>query len=234
MSGGTDDRAPERALPTVSQPALDLLRSGVISIATRALSPLSDEEREMVHRESWFTILRRDHRAFKATLAFEETIERLRKTQLADGTVFIQEAALMECLHYLVWFEGPLNTRLGEVCFLGVRGGTPFLVKRDSDWVQLVSPQEIMDASVSLKAGYLRSNQVRLPQGVCETKLRNAVAHMDIELTEDGSILYWPRLSEQPEHTNIWKLQRQVWAVRDVCITIQKAVADTIGQYSPP
>ena len=150
-------------------------------------------------------------------------------------TVFIQEAALMECVHYLVWFEGPLNTILGEVCFLGVRAGLQFHVWRDSNLVmELASPQEIMDASVSSKAAYLRSNNVRLPQGVCDPKLRNAVAHMDIELAEDGSILYWPRLSERPEHTNLWKLQRQVWAVRDVCITIQKAVADTIGHYLPP
>jgi len=187
----------------------------------------------MLHRESWFTIMRRDHRAFKATLALEETIERLRQAQLANGTVFIQEAALMECVHYLVWFEGPLNTILGELCFLGVRAALPFRVKRDSEWVQLTTPQDIMDASVSLKAGYLRSNQVRLPQGVCDTKLRNAVAHMDMELTEDGSILYWPRLSEQPEHTTLWKLQRRVWAVRNVCVTIQKAVAAGIRRYLP-
>src|SRR6266540_7294184 len=53
MSGGTDGQRQERALPTVSQPALDLLRSDVSSIATRALSPLSDDAREMLHRESW-------------------------------------------------------------------------------------------------------------------------------------------------------------------------------------
>ncbi len=232
MSSGTNENKPDT--PSLSQAALDILKNGVTSIVTQALSPLSPEEREMLHRESWFTIIRRDQRAFRATVAFEETIERLRQAQLTDGAVLIYEAALMECVHYLVWFEGPLNTIISEVCLLGVRADLPFRVKRDSEWVQLTSSQEIMDTPVPLKAGYLRANQVRLPQGVCDPKLRNAVAHMDIELTDEGRIVYWPRLSSKPEHTNLWKLQRQVWAVRAVCITIQKALADTIGKYLPP
>src|SRR5256712_7971317 len=124
MAANEDDE-PRPAPPTVGQPALDRLRSSVISLVTEALSPLSDEEREGLHRESWFTIMRRDSHAFTATLAFEATVERLRQAQLEDGTVFIQEAALMECVHYLVWCEGPLNTILGEVCFLGVRAALP-------------------------------------------------------------------------------------------------------------
>jgi len=221
----------EPAPLTVGKPILDRLSSEVTSIVTQALSPLSADERNALHRQSWFTIIRRDKNAFVATLAFEATIERLQQSQAKNGTVFIQEAVLMECIHYLVWCEGPLNTILGEVCFLGVRAGFPFRSWRNSELVQLDSPQDIMDTSVSLKAGYLQANHVTFPQGVFDPKVRNAIAHMDFKLTPEGDILYWSRLSGRPEHTTLWKLQRRVWALRDVCITIEKTVADGIARY---
>ncbi len=212
----------------VDKQALDLLHRGIIAVASKALSPLTDQQREALHRESWLTILQRDRHAFTNTIAFEETIERLRKTQVAEeGEVYKEEAALMECLHYLVWCEGPFQTILAEICFLAVNAGAKFVVKRYPKEKPLSSAEDILETSVTEKTRFLHGEGIIIPQGIFDVKLRNAVAHMDFEVTGEGEIRYDSR------RIDLWRLQRKNWAMRDTCVTMQEAIADGVGLYLP-
>ncbi len=208
--------------------ALDLLREGILKMADLALAPLSAHEREILHRETYLSIMKRDSRVFANTLAFEATIERLRKTQeAAEGEVLLREAGLMECLHYLIWCEGPFQMALGHVCHWAIAAGHKFVVTRRGTKWPIESPTQVLETLVSEKARFLKSGGVVIPQGIFDHRLRNSVAHMDFEITDQGRILFDSR------RIDLWRLQKKNWAIRDTCVAMQRAIAEGVGRYLP-
>ncbi len=108
-----------------------------------------------------------------------------------------------------------------------MNAGAKFVVKRYPEEKLLSSAEDILETSVTEKSRFLRGEGIIIPQGIFDVKLRNAVAHMDFEVTGEGEIRY------DSKRVDLFRLQRKNWAMRDTCVTMQRAIADGVGLYLP-
>jgi len=209
----------------VSPEVLAEMTACVAGLVTNSLGEMSPAEREAVHRESWFTTMQRDRAAFKSTIAYEQMLLKLKEQEKSKALLTPAEIAVLECLHYLVHVEGPLQTMCAQLCLYAVKANLPFEVRRHGATFTIATPEEILRTSLSEKLAFLETCNVRIPPGIYNPKLRNSVAHMDFTVLDDGTISY------DDEQIAYDRLERLVWNTRDVFVTIQRAVANVVGEF---
>src|SRR3989454_10668086 len=112
-----------------------------------------------------------------------------------------------------------------QLCLYAVKANLPVEVRRHGATFTIATPEEILRTSLSEKLAFLETCNVRIPPGIYNPKLRNSVAHMDFTVLDDGTISY------DDEQIAYDRLERLVWNTRDVFVTIQRAVANVVGEF---
>lgn len=209
----------------VSVAALEEMTAFIKGLVKNSLGQMTPHARESVHKESWFTTMKRDRAAFKSTISFEQTLLKLKKQHEEDGFLTDAEIAVLECLHYLVNVEGPLQTMCAQLCLYAIKAGLTFVVRRGAQVVQITTADAILESSMDEKLGFLAECNVRIPPGTYNRKLRNSIAHMDFSVANDGTISY------ENGKITYSRLERLVWNTRDVFVTIQRAIAEVVGEF---
>ena len=197
----------------------------VAGLVKNSLGQMSPQERESVHRQSWFTTMERDRAAFKSTITYEQLILKLKEQDKQHGLLTDAEIAVLEGLHYLVNVEGPLQTMCAQLCLYAIKAGLPFEVQRGGQPGQVTTAEMILQTSMNEKLEFLEACKVRIPPGIYNPKLRNSVAHMDFSVSDAGTISY------DDEEITYERLERLVWTARDVFVTLQRAVAGVVGEF---
>jgi hypothetical protein len=209
----------------VSDAALSEMSALVTGLVRNSLGGMSRKEREALHMESWFTTMKRDRAAFKSTISFELTLEKLREEHESRGLLTDAEIAVLECLHYLTNVEGPLQTMVAQLCLYAIRANLVFEVRRGTRVERITTANGILATSTDEKLRFLADCGVRIPPGTYNRKLRNSIAHMDFSVGDNGTISY-------DDHTIPYsRVQRLVWNTRDVFVTLQRAVAAVVGEF---
>jgi hypothetical protein len=209
----------------VSDPALEEMSVFITGLVKNSLGRMTPEAREAVHKESWFTTMKRDRATFKTTMSFEETLLKLKKQHEESGLLTDAEIAVLECLHYLVNVEGPLQTMSAQLCLYAVKAGLKFEVKRGKQIVQITTGEAVQQTSMDEKLAFLAECGARVPPGTYNRKLRNSVAHMDFSVDDDGTISYGG------ERIAYLRVERLAWSTRDVFVTAQRAIAGVVGEF---
>jgi len=209
----------------VSAAALSEMTAFVRGLVENSLGKMTPQTREAVHKESWFTTAKRDRDAFKSTISFEQTLLKLKEQDKKLGLLTDAEIAVLECVHYLVNVEGPLQTMCAQLCLYAIKAGLPFEVRRGSQTVQIATAEAILQTSMDEKLEFLARCNVRVPPGTYNRKLRNSIAHMDFGISDNGSISY------DEEEITYERLERLVWNTRDVYVTLQRAAAGVVGEF---
>lgn len=209
----------------VSAAALDEMTVFITGLVKNSLGQMTPQTREAVHKESWFTTMKRDRAAFKSTISFELTLLKLKEQDKKHGILTDAEIAVLECMHYLANIEGPLQTMCAQLCLYAVKAGLTFEVRRGTQTVQITTAEAILQTGMDDKLKFLAECNVRIPPGTYNRKLRNSIAHMDFSVADDGTISY------DDEEITYGRLERLVWNTRDVYVTIQRALAGVVGEF---
>lgn len=196
--------------------------SGLVRNSIRRMTP---QQREAAHKESWFTTMQRDRAAFKSTISYELLLLKLKEQDKKLHLLTAAEIAVLECLHYLVNVEGPLQTMCAQLCLYATKAGLTFEVRRDGQTFPVTTAEAILQTSMNEKLEFLESCNVRIPPGIYNPKLRNSIAHMDFSVSDEGTIAY------DNEEIAYDRLERLVWNTRDVFVTLQRAVAAVVGEF---
>jgi len=209
----------------VSSRALQAMSDSIVRLVKESLTPMDAKERESVHKDSWFSTMKRDRAAFKSAISFELVLQKLQALYDEQGLLTEMEIAVLECIHYLMNVEGPLQTISAQLCLYAVKAGSSFEVRRGTQIDRILTSEAILDTSMDEKLRFLASCHVRIPPGIWNRKLRNSVAHMDFSIKADGTVGY------DNEEISYAKLQRLVWNTRDVFVAMQRAVAGVVGAF---
>lgn len=210
---------------TVSTKALDEMTRAIAALVSDTLGNTTASGREAIHKESWFTTMKRDRAAFKSVISYELVLTKLKSIHEKQGLVDESEIAILECMHYLTYCEGPLQALTGQLCLYAVRGGKSFEVRREPQTISISTPEAILETSLDEKLNFLAACGVRIPSGTYNRKLRNSIAHLDFSVERDGSI------SNANERITYQRLERSVWNIRDVFVAMYRAISGVVGKF---